>query len=360
MYPPPQHPHQKKKKNPALSLGLFIAWKQERAAALISPNAILCQLATYSTETAIVTSDTLPDFRNKHRLQSYAKSLCCTLQQIQLSSIMADKKTTSRVSLVKKKEKKVEAKATEKEKVEDQAEKEKEKDENTKKKPEKAPEKPKVEDEKANGNGETAEGAQGGSEDGEFKFEPIELPPFEIIVGDRLNPFFFKFQFKNVEYSSGRNKTFLCYQVDIQGSTGEPDSLRGYLEDEHSGIHAEEAFFQQVLPQYDKSLRYTVTWYTSSSPCAACAAKLGEILRVRKTLRLNIHCSRLFLWEEPEVQLGLKALAQTGCKMRMMRPVDFTYVWSTFVENEEENFTPWEDCQDSYEYYDEKLTNILQ
>lgn len=177
---------------------------------------------------------------------------------------------------------------------------------------------------------------------------------------DRLNPSFFKFQFKNVEYSSGRNKTFLCYQVDIQGGAAQPDGLQGYLEDEHSGAHAEEAFFQQVLPQYNKSLQYTVTWYISSSPCAACAAKLGEILKARQTLRLNLHCSRLFLWEEPEIQAGLKALAKAGCKLRMMRPVDFSYVWSTFVENEEDTFTPWEDCQDNYEYYDEKLTNILQ
>lgn len=177
---------------------------------------------------------------------------------------------------------------------------------------------------------------------------------------DRLNPSFFKFQFKNVEYSSGRNKTFLCYQVDIKGDAAQPDSLQGYLEDEHSGAHAEEAFFQQVLPQYNKSLQYTVTWYISASPCVACAAKLGEILKARKTLRLNLHCSRLFLWEEPEIQAGLKALAKAGCKLRMMRPVDFSYVWSTFVENEEDSFTPWEDCQESYEYYDEKLTNILQ
>ncbi|XP_072553041.1 C-_U-editing enzyme APOBEC-2b [Salminus brasiliensis] len=321
-----------------------------------------------------------------------------------LSSVMADKKPAGKVSMLKRKEKKAETKAEKDKKVETKAEKDKkvetkaekdkkvetkaekdkkvetkaekdkkvetkaekdkekgkEKDEKMKNKPDEASEKPKVENEKPQGNGETAEGAQGGAEDGEFKYEPIELPPFEIIIGDRLNPSFFKFQFKNVEYSCGRNKTFLCYQVDILSNAGEPDGLRGYLEDEHTGTHAEEAFFQQVLPQYDKSLRYTVTWYTSSSPCAACASKLGEILRVRKTLRLNIHCSRLFLWEEPEVQAGLKALAQAGCKLRMMRPVDFTYVWSTFVENEEESFAPWEDCQDSYDYYDEKLTNILQ
>lgn len=175
-----------------------------------------------------------------------------------------------------------------------------------------------------------------------------------------MSPYYFKFQFRNVEYSSGRNKTFLCYLVDVQGKSDSPEGMRGYLEDEHGGLHAEEAFFQQVLPQYDASQRYVVTLYTSSSPCPACAAKMVEILRARETLRLTLFCSRLFLWEEPEVQEGLKALAGAGCKLRMMRPLDFTYTWDTFVENEEQTFAPWEDCQENYEYYDERLANILQ
>ncbi|NP_001161935.1 C-_U-editing enzyme APOBEC-2b [Danio rerio] len=273
---------------------------------------------------------------------------------------MADKKdskTPSKGGFIKKKEKKVE-------KVESKPEKEKEKsknkDEKTTKKPEKTPENQPKNEEMPQGNGEIPEEAKGPVKNEEFELEPMELPPFEIIVGDRMNPTFFKFQFKNVEYSSGRNKTFLCYQVDIQGGAAETDGVRGYLEDEHSGSHAEEAFFQQVLAYYDKSLRYTVTWYTSSSPCVACAAKLVEILKARKALRLNIHCSRLFEWEEPEIQAGLQALVRAGCKLRMMRPVDFVYVWSTFVENEEDNFTPWEDCQDNFEYYDERLQDILK
>ncbi|XP_077070491.1 C-_U-editing enzyme APOBEC-2b [Siphateles boraxobius] len=273
---------------------------------------------------------------------------------------MADKKdskTPSKGSVMKKKEKKVE-------KVESKPQKEKEKnkvkDEKMTNKPEKTPENLQKDEEMPQGNGEISEGAKGPVKDEEFELEPMELPPFEIIVGDRMNPTFFKFQFKNVEYSSGRNKTFLCYQVDIQGGATETDGLRGYLEDEHTGSHAEEAFFQLVLAYYDKSLQYTVTWYTSSSPCAACAAKLIEILKARKSLRLNIHCSRLFQWEEPEIQAGLQALARAGCKLRMMRPLDFVYVWSTFVENEEDNFAPWEDCQDSYDYYDEKLCDILK
>lgn len=60
-----------------------------------------------------------------------------------------------------------------------------------------------------------------------------------------MSPFFFKFQFRNVEYSSGRNKTFLCFRVDTAGGDVEP--LKGYMEDEHAMAHVEEAFFQQVM-----------------------------------------------------------------------------------------------------------------
>lgn len=66
-----------------------------------------------------------------------------------------------------------------------------------------------------------------------------------LSVRERMSPFYFKFQFRNVEYSSGRNKTFLCYRVDTAGGDTEP--LKGYLEDEHAMAHAEEAFFQQVM-----------------------------------------------------------------------------------------------------------------
>ncbi|KAG7472560.1 hypothetical protein MATL_G00110050 [Megalops atlanticus] len=262
---------------------------------------------------------------------------------------MADKKEGkgARRAPVKQKEKKVEKKV---EKApEKEAEKEKEEE-----KVEKGP----AAAEGQEGSAAPPEGAAAGEENGEFKLEPIELPPFEIIVGEKINPFFFKFQFKNVEYSSGRNKTFLCFLVDSQGnnSTG----MRGYLEDEHAGAHAEEAFFQQVLPEYDPAVRYLVTWYVSSSPCAACAAKLVEILQARKTMRLVIYCARLFMWEEPEIEAGLKALAGAGCKLRMMKPSDFVYVWDTFVENEEETFTPWEDCQENYDYYQERLSDILK
>lgn len=98
----------------------------------------------------------------------------------------------------------------------------------------------------------------------------------------------------------------------------------------------------------------------SSSPCVSCAAKVASILQQRKKLRLCIFCSRLFDWEQPEIAEGLRTLSKAGCKVRMMRPSDFVHVWDMYVDKEEESFTPWEDCQENYEYYMERLTDMLK
>lgn len=100
--------------------------------------------------------------------------------------------------------------------------------------------------------------------------------------------------------------------------------------------------------------------YVSSSPCSACAAKIVEVLKARKNVKLSIFAARLLEWEEEEIQAGLKALHTAGCKLRVMKPLDFSYTWDTFVENEEQPLNLWEDCKENYEYYHEKLAEILQ
>jgi len=73
---------------------------------------------------------------------------------------------------------------------------------------------------------------------------------------------------------------------------------------------------------------------------------------------------RLFMWEEPEMQAALKKMKSAGCKLRIMKPQDFEYVWKNFVEQEEgeeaKAFVPWEDIQENFHYYEEKLAEILQ
>ncbi|XP_061584122.1 probable C-_U-editing enzyme APOBEC-2 [Cololabis saira] len=188
--------------------------------------------------------------------------------------------------------------------------------------------------------------------------EPIELPPFEVITGDRIDPFAFKFQYKNVEYSSGRNKTFLCYLV-AKGNSAD-GLLRGFLEDEHASDHAEEAFFTLCLTHIDPELKYNITWYVSSSPCPTCSLKIAEVLKAKTNLKLSIFASRLLDWEEVEIQEGLKALHRVGCKLRVMKPLDFSYLWDTFVETDDQPLNLWEDCKENYEFYHDKLADILQ
>ncbi|XP_006103676.1 C-_U-editing enzyme APOBEC-2 [Myotis lucifugus] len=193
--------------------------------------------------------------------------------------------------------------------------------------------------------------------------ELIQLPPFEIVTGERLPVNYFKFQFRNVEYSSGRNKTFLCYVIEVQDKGGQVQASRGYLEDEHATAHAEEAFFNTVVPTFDPALRYNVTWYVSSSPCVACADRIIKMLSKTKNLRLLILVGRLFMWEEPAMQAALKKLKEAGCRLRIMKPQDFEYIWQNFVEQEEgesKAFEPWEDIQENFLYYEEKLADILK
>ncbi|XP_053099975.1 C-_U-editing enzyme APOBEC-2 [Hemicordylus capensis] len=229
----------------------------------------------------------------------------------------------------------------------------------------------KPEQPQASENGEKAENAENTenaenaeeAEEAEKPKELEELPPFEIVTGERLPAFFFKFQFKNVEYSSGRNKTFLCYIVEIQGK--ESKTLKGYLEDEHAAAHAEDGFFNTILPTCESGLRYNVTWYVSSSPCVACADRIAKTVQKNKNLHLSILVGRLFMWEEPDIQAALKKMKVAGCKLRIMKPQDFEYVWKNFVEQEVEEgeeakaFVPWEDIQENFLYYEEKLAELL-
>ncbi|MEE6493014.1 hypothetical protein FKM82_016701 [Ascaphus truei] len=186
-----------------------------------------------------------------------------------------------------------------------------------------------------------------------------------------------EFQFKNVEYSSGRNKTLLCYTVERAGG----QVYSGYLEDEHAFSHAEEAFFTTVLPQFLSAGPVTVTCYVSSSPCVSCAASIAKCLKRSKALQLRLVLARIFQWEEPEIRGALRGLRSAGCALRMMRSTDFAHLWKNFVEPDapadgEEGvvvegeggqvggefgvFIPWEDLEENSRYYEEKLAEILR
>lgn len=99
-----------------------------------------------------------------------------------LRKIMADR--NSRLS-VKKKEKKVENKTNDDKDKEKEKGKEKtvKKPDKPVKKPEKTSDQPKTDDEKRNGESEGATGAGANNTEENGEFQPIELPPFEIVTG---------------------------------------------------------------------------------------------------------------------------------------------------------------------------------
>ncbi|XP_075054224.1 C-_U-editing enzyme APOBEC-2 [Mixophyes fleayi] len=217
---------------------------------------------------------------------------------------------------------------------------------------------------------EPAQNSETPEEGNAKKVELEELPPFEVVEGSRIPASSFKFQFKNVEYSSGRNKTLLCYTIE----RGEGQVFRGYLEDEHVSAHAEEAFFSNVLPQFLTSGPVRVTCYVSSSPCITCAASIARCLRKNKTVKIRLVVARLFQWEESEIRGALRGISSAGCQLQMMKSADYSHVWQNFVEpdivlNEEGeaeqnseagDFIPWEDLEENSLYYEEKLAEILR
>lgn len=214
------------------------------------------------------------------------------------------------------------------------------------------------------------ENAEAPEDENSEKKKLEELPPFEVVEGSRIPASSFMFQFKNVEYSSGRNKTLLCYTIE----RGEGQVFHGYLEDEHGSAHAEEAFFSNVLPQFLSSGAVSVTCYVSSSPCVNCAASIARCLRRFKTLKLRLVVARLFQWEESEIRGALRGISSAGCQLRMMKSADYLYVWKNFVEpdvvlneegeseqkSEQEAFIPWEDLEENSRYYEEKLAEMLR
>lgn len=93
---------------------------------------------------------------------------------------MADR--SSRLG-VKRKEKKVENKPNEEKDKDKGKEKMAKKPDRPGKKQEKTPEPPRADEEKTNGESEGATGAEANQSEDNGEFQPIELPPFEIVTG---------------------------------------------------------------------------------------------------------------------------------------------------------------------------------
>uniref|UniRef100_A0A8V5HDT5 Uncharacterized protein n=1 Tax=Melopsittacus undulatus TaxID=13146 RepID=A0A8V5HDT5_MELUD len=159
---------------------------------------------------------------------------------------------------------------------------------------------------------------------------------------------FFKFQFRNVNTAPAPEQNLPVLRF-WRPEGKESVTSRGYLRTSTAAAHAEMAFFNPSSPSATPSPPLqNITWYVP--------------LKNNKNLRLTIMVGVSSCREEPRCS-GPEKHESAGCKLRIMKPQDFEYVWQNFVEQEEgeeaKDFVPWEDIQENFNYYEEKLAEIL-
>uniref|UniRef100_A0A8D2D3X0 CMP/dCMP-type deaminase domain-containing protein n=1 Tax=Sciurus vulgaris TaxID=55149 RepID=A0A8D2D3X0_SCIVU len=117
----------------------------------------------------------------------------------------------------------------------------------------------------------------------------------------------FRIQFNNhrqVPWPHHRRKTYLCYQLQLNGVTYASDYLRN-----KKGRHAEIRFVEKICSlKLDKDKNYNITCYLTWSPCPNCARKLVDLKRSHPHLTLRLFTSRLYYHWFQKFQEGLHLL----------------------------------------------------
>lgn len=178
----------------------------------------------------------------------------------------------------------------------------------------------------------------------------------------RLYPYIFNFQFRNLLFASGRNSTYLCFEVESWEQGSFIWSAKGVFRNqgypEESG-HAELCFLNWFHDRIESpDAEYHVTWYMSWSPCFDCAEEVADFLREHENVRLSISAARLYR-TEPDDEQGLRDLQEAGAQVAMMSPEDFEYCWNNFVYNWGMDFKYWRNVRRHYYILQENLNRIL-
>nr|KAF6451601.1 apolipoprotein B mRNA editing enzyme catalytic subunit 3C [Molossus molossus] len=175
----------------------------------------------------------------------------------------------------------------------------------------------------------------------------------------RLYPNIFNFQFRNLLYASGRNSTYLCFEVECWEQGSFIWSTKGVFRNQEDSSHAELCFLNWFCDRIESpDAEYHVTWYTSWSPCFDCAEEVAAVLCEHENVSLSIFAARLYRVEPADDQ-GLRALQGAGAQVAMMSPEDFEYCWNIFVYNGGKNFSYWRNVRRHYYILQEQLNSIL-
>ncbi|KAM4838765.1 DNA dC-_dU-editing enzyme APOBEC-3H-like isoform 1-T2 [Urocitellus parryii] len=170
----------------------------------------------------------------------------------------------------------------------------------------------------------------------------------------------FHLQFNNqhrAPWPYHRRKTYLCYQLRLQGSPCDQDYFQN-----KKGHHAEIRFIKKIRSlDLDQSQNYEVTCYLTWSPCPDCAQELVALTRSHPHVRLRLFTSRLYFHWFWSFQEGLRLLWRSGVQIRVMSLREFTHCWVKFVNHGGCPFEPelWDGLEHRSQSIQNRLNRIL-
>uniref|UniRef100_A0A671DS86 CMP/dCMP-type deaminase domain-containing protein n=1 Tax=Rhinolophus ferrumequinum TaxID=59479 RepID=A0A671DS86_RHIFE len=166
----------------------------------------------------------------------------------------------------------------------------------------------------------------------------------------RIYPGTFSFHFRNLIYANGRNRSYLCFEVEgvPYHSSFTVSFHRGVFENqvyENKSYHAEHCFLSWFKAnKLSPAEHYHVTWFLSWSPCASCAEETANFLKQHRNVTLSVFSARLYYFWIPAFQQGLRKLHCLGAQVEVMSFHDFNYCWKNFVYNRYMRFRCWKKC----------------
>ncbi|XP_006890261.1 PREDICTED: DNA dC-_dU-editing enzyme APOBEC-3B-like [Elephantulus edwardii] len=129
----------------------------------------------------------------------------------------------------------------------------------------------------------------------------------------------FIFNFKNGKSAHRRQKTYLCYKVQLLNNNSRVWlNIEGFLHNELRR-HTELCFLDQI-PSWSlhRATDCRITWFLSWSPCPNCAREVAAFLENNSHVHLRIFASRIYNRLEGYEQ-GLRSLWDAGAQLFIMK-----------------------------------------